>query len=159
MDYVYFHVLLYVLPAGGCLFSGFQFVFLLVLSSEISGNILRNQKIFKFNAHILYDSFVWPVIAYGAALWGDRTFACIDAVQNRAMRFYLSVGRYTPTAAVAGNMGWEPIIVKQWKCVGSFWSRLCNMDNSRLTKKIFFNSFHQMINVKTGHTEYMYLNF
>ena len=91
----------------------------------------------------LYDSLVWPVIAYGAALWGDRTFACIDAVQNRAMRFYLGVGRYTPTAAVAGDMGWEPTIVKQWKCVGSFWSRLCNMDNSRLTKKIFLYSFHQ----------------
>ena len=74
---------------------------------------------------------------------GDRTFACIDAVQNRAMRFYLGVGRYTPTAAVAGDMGWEPTIVKQWKCVGSFWSRLCNMDNSRLTKKIFLYSFHQ----------------
>ena len=52
--------------------------------------------------------------------FGDRTFACIDAVQNRAMRFYLSVGRYTTTAAVAGDMGWEPTIVKQWKCVGSF---------------------------------------
>ena len=80
----------------------------------------------------LYDSLVWPVMAYGAALWGDRTFACIDAVQNRAMRFYLGVGRNTPTAAVAGDMGWEPTVVKQWKCAGSFWSRLCNMDNSIL---------------------------
>ena len=51
----------------------------------------------------------------------SHTFACIDAAQNRAMRFYLGVGRYTPTAAVAGDMGWEPTIVKQWKCVGSFW--------------------------------------
>ena len=85
----------------------------------------------------LYHSLVWPLIAYGAALWGDRTFACIDEVQNRAMRFYLGVGRYSPTAAVAGDMGWEPTIVKQWKCVGSFWSRLCNMENSCLTKKLF----------------------
>ena len=62
----------------------------------------------------LYESLVWPVIAYGAALWRDRTFACIEAVQNRAMRFYLGVGRYTPTAVVTGDMGWEPAIVKQF---------------------------------------------
>ena len=36
----------------------------------------------------LYDSLVWPVIAYGAEIWGDRSFSCIDAVQNRAMRFF-----------------------------------------------------------------------
>ena len=59
------------------------------------------------------------------------------------MRFYPGVARYTPTTAVAGDMGWEPTIVKQWKCVGTFWSRLCNMDNSRLTKKIFLYSFYQ----------------
>ena len=41
----------------------------------------------------LYDSLVCPVIAYGAATWGDRNFACIESVQNRAMRFNLvSVG-------------------------------------------------------------------
>lgn len=33
----------------------------------------------------LYDSIVWPVIAYGAAIWGDTSFACIEAVQNRAI--------------------------------------------------------------------------
>ena len=67
----------------------------------------------------LYDALVWPVIAYGAAIWGDRAFSCIDAVQNQAMRFYLGVGRYTPTAAVAGDMGWIPSVVRQWKCTSS----------------------------------------
>ena len=50
------------------------------------------------------DSLVWPVIAYGVAIWGDRSFSCIEAVQNRAMRFFLGVGRYTPTAAVSGSL-------------------------------------------------------
>ena len=61
----------------------------------------------------LYDSLVWPVIAYGAVIWGDRAFACIDTVHNRAMRFYLGVGRYTPSAAIAGDIGWERTFVKQ----------------------------------------------
>ncbi|XP_053376628.1 uncharacterized protein LOC128547607 [Mercenaria mercenaria] len=54
----------------------------------------------------LYDSLVWPVIAYGASIWGTKRFTCIDAIQNRTMRFFLGTGRYTPNAAVAGEMGW-----------------------------------------------------
>ena len=53
----------------------------------------------------LYVALVWPVIAYGAAVWGDISYSCIEAIQNRAMRFYLGVGRYTPSAGVAGDMG------------------------------------------------------
>ena len=63
----------------------------------------------------LYDSLVWPVISYGAAIWGDRSFSCIDAIQNRAMRFFLGVGKYNPTAAVSGDMGWIPCHIRQWK--------------------------------------------
>ena len=53
----------------------------------------------------LYNSCVWPVITYGAAIWDFRSFSCINAIHNRAMRFYLGVGKYTPTVAVAGDMG------------------------------------------------------
>ncbi len=56
----------------------------------------------------LYDSVVWPVINYGAAVWGVRSFSCIDAVHNRAMRFFLGVGKYTPNSALVGEMAWHP---------------------------------------------------
>ena len=52
----------------------------------------------------LYDSLVWPVISYGAYIWGTKSFSCIAAVQNRAMRFFLGTGKYTPNAAVCGDM-------------------------------------------------------
>lgn len=45
----------------------------------------------------LYDSVVWPVIGYGAAVWGHKTFFCINAVQNKAMQFFLGVGKYALT--------------------------------------------------------------
>ena len=32
--------------------------------------------------------------------------SCINAIQNRAMRFFLGVGKYTPVAALQGEMGW-----------------------------------------------------
>ena len=56
----------------------------------------------------LYDTVVWPVISYGASVWDWKVFSCINAVQNRAMRFYLGTGKYTPNAVVSGDMGWQP---------------------------------------------------
>jgi CDP-diglyceride synthetase len=67
-----------------------------------------------FLIHIqLYDSLVWSIISYGAAIWGTKEYSCINAVQNRAMRFYLGVGKYTPNLSVIGDMGWKPSIIRQ----------------------------------------------
>ncbi|XP_053402804.1 uncharacterized protein LOC128558049 [Mercenaria mercenaria] len=84
----------------------------------------------------LYDTVVWPVISYGSAIWGYRSFSCIDAVHNRAMRFYLGVGRYTPNLALAGEMAWTPTMVRQWKTVAGFVCRLCNTAMTRVNKRI-----------------------
>lgn len=85
----------------------------------------------------LFDSMVWPIISYGAAIWGSKAFSCINAVQNRAMRFFLGTGKYTPIAAIFGEMAWNPPIVKQWKCISAHWVRLVNMESVRLNKRIF----------------------
>jgi hypothetical protein len=84
----------------------------------------------------LYDSIVWPVINYGAAVWGDRSFSCVNAVHNKALRFFLGVGKYTPNAALAGEMAWQPPVVRQWKSIFTFWARLSNTNSSRLNKRI-----------------------
>ena len=55
----------------------------------------------------LYESTVWPIISYGAAVRGFKSYSCINAVQNRAMRFLIGTGKYTPTAAVFGDYGLE----------------------------------------------------
>lgn len=40
-------------------------------------------------------------------------------------------------AAVSGDMGWKPCEV-QWKvCIARLWNRLVNMNDNRLTKKVF----------------------
>ena len=44
----------------------------------------------------LYNSTVMSIISYGASIWGCKQFSCVNAVQNRALRFFLGVGRYTP---------------------------------------------------------------
>ena len=85
----------------------------------------------------LFNSIVWSTISYGAAIWGDRGFNCINAVQNRGERFFMGVGRYTPNAAVNGDIGWDKPIAKQWSSVVNNWIRIKNMHNGRITKKIY----------------------
>lgn len=85
----------------------------------------------------LYHSLVQPVIDYGAAIWGTKSYSCINAVQHRACRFYMGVGKYTPNTAVIGDMGWTLPGQKQWICITRLWCRFNNMDNDRINKKVF----------------------
>ena len=49
----------------------------------------------------------WPAVLYGAAVWGYKTYSCINTVQNRAIRYYLDTGKYSSNAVVSGDMGWQ----------------------------------------------------
>ena len=48
----------------------------------------------------LFDSLVWSVRSYDAAIRGTRNFSCINAVQHRAIRFFMGVGKCTPNDAI-----------------------------------------------------------
>ena len=69
--------------------------------------------------------------------------SCINAVQNRACRYFLGLGRYAPNAAINGDMGWLSPEHSQWMCITRKWCRLVNMDESLLTKKIFHSHLNQ----------------
>ena len=49
----------------------------------------------------------------------------------------MGIGRYTPNAAVNGDMGWERPSVKQWASVINNWNRVKKMDEQRLIKIIY----------------------
>ena len=85
----------------------------------------------------LFDSMVWPIIEYGAGIWGTADRSGIEAVQLRACRYFRGVGRYTPNAAVNGEMGWKPVKLKQWASVCRLWCRLVSMPSERINKRVF----------------------
>lgn len=58
-------------------------------------------------------------------------------MQNRAEWYFLNVGKYTPNAAINGDIGWTPMVAKCWKSVLTFWCRCINMNATRMNKKIF----------------------
>ena len=84
-----------------------------------------------------FDALVRPIINYGASIWGTRSFSCIEAVLNRACRFFMGLGRYAPNCGIQGDMGWAPVLQDQWAAVTRQWCRLANMNNNRITKYIF----------------------
>ena len=87
----------------------------------------------------LYESRIDPVAFYASSIWGVKSFKFQETTQNRAIRVFLGVSKYTSNTAVQGDMGWPSTTNKIRTSVFRFWNRLVNMSNSRLTKKIFLN--------------------
>ena len=91
----------------------------------------------QFNANAKsYEFNVWSTISYGAAAWCDRQFSSSNAVQNKAARFFMGVGRYTPNTAVNGDTDWMNPFDRQWSSVINNWYRIKAMNDSRINKKV-----------------------
>ncbi|XP_023814791.1 uncharacterized protein LOC111947977 [Oryzias latipes] len=85
----------------------------------------------------LYDAMVGSVLFYSAGVWGYEDAPECDKVQYRAMRYFLGVHRFTTKAAVEGDMGWEPCVIKQRAEVLRLWNRLVTLPVERIARKIF----------------------
>ena len=64
-----------------------------------------------------------------------KEYRCINSIQFKAARFFLGVGRYTPNSGVLGDVGWDPVLDKQWQSVLCQWSRMRTMSEHRLNYK------------------------
>ncbi len=82
-----------------------------------------------------------PILDYSAAVWGYRQYQQIDNVQNRAMRYFLGVHRFTPGLALTGDTGWLPSTYRRWAGMLRLWNRLIKMDESRVTKMTFHQDY------------------
>ncbi len=84
----------------------------------------------------LFESLVTPVMDYGSAIWGSKTFDELDQVQYRALRFFTGVHRLSPISGFVGDMGWVNNKTR-WKIESlRLWNRLVQVKNDRLVKKV-----------------------
>ncbi len=85
----------------------------------------------------LYENLVCPVMDYSSAIWGTKTFNCMEDVHKRAIRFFTGVHRLSPIPGYIGDMGWISNGIR-WKLdMVRLWNRLINTTNDRLVKKTF----------------------
>ena len=68
----------------------------------------------------LFDSGVLPILNYGAEIWGYGKHPKCDNILNRAMRYFLGVHKYAPTAAVQGDMGWISLKYRRYQAMLRF---------------------------------------
>ena len=52
---------------------------------------------------------MYSVVMYGTPIWRTQSFSCIQAVQNRASRYFLNVGKYNPVASLNGDTACYPM--------------------------------------------------
>jgi len=86
----------------------------------------------------LYHTGVVPILDYCSGVWGFQKFGYLDAVQNKAIRFFLGIHRFAPNLAINGDVGWESATTRRRIEMIRFWNRLIDMDTDRLTKKVFY---------------------
>ena len=86
-------------------------------ASRALGLVISKYKAFgglPYNTYTkLFDSIVYSTVSYGEPIWGHRSFSYITAIQNRAARFFIGIGPYTPNVATMGDMGWLSMDVRQ----------------------------------------------
>ena len=89
----------------------------------------------------LYNSCIVPIMDYGSAIWGFNDNDNINKVHHRAMRNFLGVYKYAPTAGVEGDLGWVRPLIRRKIEILRFWNRIVSLDESRLPCQIYNEMF------------------
>ena len=56
----------------------------------------------------LFNACVIPILDYHSSVWGYKDYNTIDCVQDRSLRYFLGMHRFTAKLAINGDVGWLP---------------------------------------------------
>ena len=99
---------------------------------------LKSLKEFGYNSfNTLFKSCVLSIADYSAGIWGSKVFPKTDQVQYRAARYFMGVHRFAPIESLLGDMGWSSSRTRHNSLILHYWNRLCKLDVSRLTRRVF----------------------
>ena len=90
----------------------------------------------------LFNSCIVPIMDYCSSIWGYKHYQASDNVQHRAIRYFLGVHRFAPTAAISGDVGWLPAQSRRRLNMLRLWNRLIIMDSDRITKRVFESEYN-----------------
>ena len=86
----------------------------------------------------LYNTCITSILDYRSAAWNvGHDHTKIDAVQNRAIRYYCGLPRNVSILGMIGEIGWLPSIVRRDLESLRLYNQVVCMNDDRLTKKIF----------------------
>ena len=97
----------------------------------------HNKGLFYKTYTSLYDKCVCTVSDYSSGVWGYKDYNPPNNLHHRAIRAFLGVHPFASLAAINGDMGWIPPIVRRKLNMIRLWHRFKNMDTQRLNYKIY----------------------
>ena len=100
----------------------------------------------------IFDAKIYPIISYGAEIWGLSHLQDIERVQLQACKKFLGVKDSTMNVMVYGECGRYPVSLFTNIKVIKYWLKLLNMPQYRLPKKCY-NML--MLYDKNGHTNWV----
>ena len=148
----------------GCIFNEFlDFTVTSNVLSDASGRALssilnklqHNQNLQLETFEKLYSSCVVPIMDYCAGVWGFKAYDKCNTIQNRAIRSFLGVHRFTSNVVINGDLGWKSPNLRHKICMIKLWNRFISMNENRLTKKVFINDL--LINKKNWSKEIKFI--
>ena len=101
----------------------------------------------------IYQNTVLPVLHYASAVWGYKTFPSQENIHHRAMRTFLGVGKKTPIPGLQGEMGWHKLNFHRRRETVRYWLKLYNMNDARLTKKVFIWDYTRCLTGKKSYNQ------
>ena len=84
----------------------------------------------------LYESYILPILGYGAEVWGYNEQSGPQVLSNRVKRFYLGVNSFTPVSATSLEFDWPDVKTYRWTSMIRYLNRLKDMTPDRWPKKI-----------------------
>ncbi len=85
----------------------------------------------------LFETGVLPILEYGSEIWGYRLYKCSEGIQEKAIRYFLALHRFTPIPELRGEVGWMSTRGRRWIGMVRFWNRLIKMTETRLNHIVF----------------------
>ena len=95
---------------------------------------LKNLRIRNYKT--LYESYILPIVNYGAGVWGFSEQSQPQVLQNRINWYFMGVNRFAPNAALHLEFGWIDMKSTRWLEMARYWNRLCDMKPDRWPKII-----------------------
>ena len=80
---------------------------------------------------------------YSCEVWGFKDYSKCQALQHRAQRTYLGVGKFYPVPYIEGETGWTPVILRHHVAMVRLWLKLVKLPEDRLANFVF-NWDHEM---------------
>ena len=85
----------------------------------------------------LFNKTIKPILLYGCEIWGIGNIDMIERIQLKFYKHVLNLKKSTPSNMIYGELGITPLYIDIQTRIVSFWSKLIDNDNDKLSSSVY----------------------